>query len=167
MAITTYTTYDTIRALLGANAREVKDTTLALAVYETQFLLEMSDVDQGGTAVQDEYERITAIDAASRTADERRFFDLVGMIAAYSVARQLLGPDLNLIPDRISDGKAEIDRKPDVNERVRESIVAGYAQLLRRLKALLAILVPGANVATAASRTFIFSTGLGTDPVTG
>lgn len=166
MAITAYTTYDTIRVLLGVSSKEIKDATLALAVFESQFLLELSDVDQGGTAVATEYARIVAIAVGSRTANEQRFFDLVNMLAAYSVAKQLLGADGNLIPQRITDGKAELVRRPDVEQRVREAIIASYNQLTRRLKALLLVLVPAADVAATVSRTFILSTGLATDPVT-
>jgi hypothetical protein len=168
MAISDYTTYDTIRALLGVNGRELKDTNLALPIYETQFLLELSDVDSGGGEVMVQYAAIkTIIDASGTpTADQKRFYDLVNLLAAYSVARQLLGSDDNAIPLRITDGKAEVERRPD-NTRMRDAVEGGWTRFMKRLRALLLVLVPTANVTLPASRTFIASVGIATDPVTG
>ncbi len=167
MAITTYTTFDTIRTLLGVNAKEVSDATLGLALYEDQFQLELEDVDEGGGAALTEYQRIVGIDAASRSADEARYFALVSILAAYSVARQLLGPDFNLVPKTITDGRASLERRDDQKERMYQAVLAGYDQFLRRLKALLVVLVPSAAVPAAPVRSYISAVGLGTDPVTG
>lgn len=170
MAIIDYTTYDTIRALLGVSGREVKDATLALPLYETQFLLELNDIDSGGGQVKVQYDAIAAILAqqppGTLSTDQQRFYDIVRLLAAYSVAQQFLGPDDNAIPLRITDGKAELERRPD-NTRLREAVMGGFGKLLKRLKAALLVLVPSANVPTSAGRTFIASVGIATDPVTG
>jgi hypothetical protein len=165
--ITEYTTYDTIRAVLGVSAKEAKDATLALPVFETQFLLEMSDVDAGGGQVMAQYATIKAM-TSGRSADQQRLFDIVGMLAAYSVARQLLTGAPLAVPQRITDGKASIERFDTENfDKVRDGVTGTYGQLMRRLKAVLLVLVPTANVPVAATRTMISSVGLGADPVTG
>lgn len=170
MAISNYTTYDTIRALLGVNGRELKDATLALPIYETQFLLELSGVDGDAGEVMVQYDAakalITSEPAGAFSADQKRFYDLVNLLAAYSVARQLLGSDDNAIPLRITDGKAEVERRPD-NTRMREAVEGGWTRFMKRLRALLLVLVPTANVTLPAGRTFIASVGIATDPVTG
>lgn len=168
MAITTYTTYDTIRALLGVTNLEITDATLALPVYETVFLLELSGLDQDGGAAKTEYARIAAITPAeNRTANEQAFYDIVGLFAGFSVAQQLLGSAEMFAPKNIKDGKAEIERFQDPFKNLRGAVEGGYNRLRARLLRLLVVLVPGANVAVASSRTNIVSTGLGTDPVTG
>lgn len=166
MAITTYTTYDTIRALLGVNGRELKDATLALPIYETQFLLELSALDGDVGEVKAQYDTIAGISAGTRSGDQQRFFDLVNLTASYSVARQLLGPDDNAFPLVITDGKASLERRPD-NARLREAVEGGYSRFIKRVRALLLVLVPTANVTVPAGRTFISNVGIASDPVTG
>lgn len=165
MAITTYTSYDTIRALFGVTGREMKDATLALDIYETQFLLELSAVDSDEGSVKVQYDTIAAMQAG-RSADQQRFYDIVRLYAAYSVARQILGSDDNAIPLTITDGKASLERRPG-NTRMAAAIEGGCNRLMKRLKALLLILVPSANVPATVSRVFISNVSIASDPVTG
>lgn len=169
MPITTYTSYDAIRAILGVSPKEIKDETLATDLFVQQFLLEMSDVDGGVGAVMAQYTTVAGAAANTRTADQQRLYDVVRMLAAYSVGRQLLTSGASLaVPQVITDGKASLTRFDTENfDKVRDGVVAAYGQLLRRLKAVLLVLVPTAQVPTSVTRTFITSTGLGTDPVTG
>lgn len=167
MALTTYTTYDSIRAILGTSAKELKDAVLALPLFEQQFLLEMGDVDGGVGAVMTQYATIAAI-TGSKTADQQRLFDLVGMLAGYSVARQLLTGGPLAFPQEITDGKASLKRFDTDNfTKVREGVIEMYAALMRRLGAVLAKLDPTAVVFTPPSRTFILASGIASDPVTG
>lgn len=168
MALTDYTTYDTVRAVLGVSPKELKDETLALDLWEQQFLLEMSDVDGGGGAAATLYAAIKLIDEGSRSAQQTQFFNVYNMLAGYSVARQLLSPQVMFSPIRITDGRAEIERFKDSNfDRVREGVQSTYSSLLKRLTTLLVAMVPGATVPVPTTRRVISSVGLGTDPVTG
>jgi hypothetical protein len=167
MAITSYTSYDAIRALLGVAATELEDDTLALPMYEDQFLLELSDIDGGGSAVTTLYATILAIEQVDRTTNQQRFFTLVNLLGGYSVARQLLASSELFAPKRITDGAAAVERAGEHYDRLREGIQASYNIVLSRIKTLLATLDGSAEVATRTSRTFITSTGLATDPVTG
>lgn len=168
MAITTYTSYDTIRAILGVSAKEIKDATLGLPLFETQFLLEMGDVDQGGGAVISQYNTIAALTPSARTAQQQQLLNLVNMLAAYSVGRQILTGAALAIPVRVTDGKAELERFDTQNfDKVREGVLLSYGQVLRRLKAVIVALVPSAQVLDNTARTHILSAGLASDPVTG
>lgn len=168
MALTTYTTTNHVRAVLGVSAKELSDTTLALDLWEKQFLLEMLDVDAGGGAVMTQYATVKDITDGNRTADQTRFLDLVNMLAAYSVARQLLSPQAMFAVQRVTDGRAEFERFNAANfDKVRSGVEATYTNLLRRLAAVLLVLDPVAQVPTAPTRRMIGAVGLGTDPVTG
>lgn len=168
MALTTYTTYDTVRALLGVSPKELEDATLALAVWEQQFLLEMLDVDGGQGNVKAQYAIIAALAANARSTDQQQLFDLVNMIAGYSVAKQILtGAPLAFV-QQLTDGRAAFHRFEGASfDKVREGVVATLTQLLRRLRAVLTKLVPTATVTAVPQRTYITSTGLGVDPITG
>lgn len=167
MALSTYTTYDAIRAILGVSPKEIKDATLALDLFEQQFLLEMSDVDSGAGAVMVQYNIVKAL-TSGRTADQQRFFDIVNMMAAYSAAKQVLTGAPLAVPQKITDGKASIQRFDTHNfDKVRAGATETYAALLRRLKAVLLTLAPGAAVTSVPARTLILSSALASDPVTG
>lgn len=164
MALTTYTPYDTIRAVLGVSAKELSDATLGLVIWETQFLLEMNDVDGGVGQVISLY---GALPLTGRTTNQQQLFDIVNMLAAYSVARQMLTPASLAVPQKITDGKAAVERFDSSNfDRVRVGVLGTYNQLLARLKAVLLKLAPSAQVTTT-DRTFISSVSTGIDPVTG
>jgi hypothetical protein len=168
MPITTYTTFDSIRAVLGVSAKEAKDESLGLPLFESQFLLEMADVDGGVGAVMAQYNVIAAITPATRTSLQKQLFDIVNMIAAYSVARSMLTGISLAAPQKITDGKAAVERFDTDNfDKVRQGVTGTYGQLLRRLKAVMVQLVPGVNIAARTDRIYGVGVGLGTDPVTG
>jgi hypothetical protein len=162
--LTTYTPYDSIRAVLGVSAKELKDETLGLVIWETQFLLEMGDVDGGAGQVMALY---NGLPSTGRTVNQQQLYDLVNMLATYSVARQMLTPAPLAVPQKITDGKAAVERFSASNfDRVRDGVLGTYNQLLARLKVVLVKLSPSSQVA-ATDRTFISSVSTGIDPVTG
>jgi hypothetical protein len=166
--LTDYTSYDAVRAILGVSPKEIKDTALALPQWESQFLLEMGDVDSGVGAVMTEYAVVKAKAPNTRSTNEQRFFDIVNILAGYSTARQLLTGLPLAIPQEITDGKAAVHRFDAKNfEKVRDGVIETYANLLRRLKAVLLILVPTAAVVPTPTRVFAAGVGIGIDPVTG
>ncbi len=166
MALTAYTTYATIRGLLGVNHLEVKDATLALANFELTFLMEMEDLDSGGGAVKVQYDTVTAIDPGTRTAQQQRFLDLFNLCAAYSVALQLLTSAPMFAPKSLQDGKASLTRFDNPFETLRLNVETSYNLLRTRLTTLLGLLDPTAGVTTT-TRRFISAVGLASDPVTG
>lgn len=166
MAITNYTSYAAIRALLGVATTEITDVVLALPHYETQFLLEMADVDQGNGTVMAQYAAAVAA-AGGATADQTLLKNLVDLMAGYSVARQSLGASEMFAPHLINDGKARIQRATPQYDRLRAAINAGYNALHKRLTKVLLVLVPLAQVPQDVARNYVSNVGLGTDPVTG
>ena len=146
---------------------ELTDDTLALPHYVTLFELEMSDVDEGVGAVNSMYATIEAIDPGTRTANQVSYYNLYRLLAAYSVARQLLGSLAMFAPKRIQDGRAAVERVDDPYSAARAGINAGYTGLLARLKALLGILDPGVVLTPPGIGIMILASPLGVDPVTG
>lgn len=165
-ALTNYTTYAAVRACLGVSVKELADTVLALDNYVIQFELDMQDIDSGVGAVLTQYEAIKALDAGDRTETQQRFYDVVSLLASYHVGVQCLGTVEMFAPKRIADGRAEVERGQGAWDRIASSLNLSYSTLLRRLKALLLVLVPGAEIAAKPTRVFAIGVGLGTDPVT-
>jgi hypothetical protein len=166
MALTTYTSYDTIRGLLGVNDKELEDAVMAGAVYEHQLLLAFEDVDDGEGNVYEQFTTINAIAEVDRTAAQQSFWQIVGVFSAYHVANQLLESVEMFAPKQITDGAAAVTRGDGAYKALRTALPAALARVRSRLVRALLILVPSADVQTAAARTSIVSTGLATDPVT-
>lgn len=168
MAITTYTSPDAIRAILGVSPKEIKDATLELPYLEQQFLLELLAVDGDGGAVMALYSASAAKAADVRTADEQRFIDLVNVLAGYSVARQTLTGLSLAAPQKITSNKNAIERFDAQNfDKVRTGVFASYAAILRRLKALLLKMEPSVLIASGQDRVFAAGAGIASDPITG
>ena len=165
--LTDYTDYDTIRALLGVGRREITDATLALPIYNDRFTLALEGIDGGTGAASTQYSTIKAKTAATRTANEARYFMLVNMWAAYVVAQELLATVPMFAPQRISDGKTLVERFADPFAAQREGVASGYVDLLNRIKTLLLVLDAAAQVTAPVARIFISSTGVSPDPITG
>jgi len=164
MAITAYTTADIIRALLGVSDLEITDAVINLPNYELTFLLEMEDIDKGVGAVKGTYD---ALPGTGRTAQQQRYFDLFGLMAAYSCARQLLTALDMSAPQIIGDNKAKMQRMDEQSKRLLVALNAGYDTVRSRLIAAFLVFVPSADVATAEASVYSAAVGLGSDPVLG
>lgn len=107
MPITTFTSYDEIRAVLGVSSDELEDTTLALGVYSHSLLADLEGID---SALPSEFEAVAAIVEASRTAAQQRFYGAVKLFAPYAVAVQLASSLPLFAPKSLTDGKAGMSR---------------------------------------------------------
>lgn len=166
MSISTYTTADTIRALLGVSDLEIEDVQIDLPNYELVFLLEVEDIDKGAAGLLPQYTTFVAISSGSRTAQQQRYIDLFGLLAAYSAARQILGTDSTAMPVLLADGRAQFERV-QARDRLVAAISAGYSLVRSRLAAAYLVLVPTANIASPEARVYTGAVGLGSDPVLG
>lgn len=167
MSISTYTTADTIRALLGVSDLEIEDVQIDLPNYELVFLLEVEDIDKGAAGLLPQYTTFVAITPpSSRTAQQQRYIDLFGLLAAYSAARQILGTDATAMPVLLADGRAQFERV-QARDRLVAAINAGFNLVRSRLAAAYLILVPTADLATPQDRIYTAAVGLGSDPVLG
>lgn len=163
MALTTYTAYADIRAVLGVSNEELEDATLALEVYESNLTFEMEDVN---ASIISEYTTVSAIASGSRTDAQQRFYKAVRLFATYAVAKQLCSSLPLFGPKDVSDGKASQSRFADspYKETIRR-IEAGFDRLRGKLDEAYADLSAGSSVAV--ERTLFAVSSPDTDPVTG
>ena len=108
MAITDYTTYEDIRAVLGVSADEIEDATLSLAVYELSLSSEFEDISAN---LKTDYATVSGL--TSRTAVQERLFQSTRLFSTYAVAYQASGSLPLFSPKDISDGKATVSRYAD------------------------------------------------------
>lgn len=163
MAITSYTSYDEVRAVLGVSTDELEDSTLALALYDYGLQAELKDIGPGLPA---DFAIVSAIAEGSRTTAEQWFFQNTKLFAAYAVAKQL-GTALPLFgPKDISDGKATVSRFADSPYReVLKRVEREYGAAKTRLESAYAQYNSSSN--TPVSRNYLMASSLSTDPVTG
>ena len=151
--ITTYTTYDEVRATLGVSDDEIVDATLALPIWATN--LEFA-LDEFSAVLVATYETIAVKEESSRTGTR--------LFATYTVAEDLLKSLPMFSFKRLTDGKAEAERF-DAWKDTKQGVANGLAAVRLRLQLALS----GTSGYTAPLRnTFRFTsaTGLATDPVT-
>lgn len=130
--LTTYTSYDQVRATLGVTSEEISDTTLGLALYAESLLIELEEV---ASALPADFAIVAAITAGSRTDAENKFYAAVGLFSAFAVAAQL-GTSLPLFsPKSVTDGKAAFAR--DANSPYKETL-KGVQKSYERFRSLLA-----------------------------
>lgn len=163
MPITTYTTYEEVRAVLGVSSTELTDATLALSIYDTGATLALEDIHEN---LPTDFATVSAL--LSKTAQEKRFVDLVKLYVPYQIAKQLLVSLPLFSVQRLTDGRAEFQRQTDVFADVRDGVDAGLTSLRYRLAAVYKVLYPLNDVTTSApTLTMVMSTGLAVNPVTG
>lgn len=163
MALTNYTTYDQVRALLGVHDKELTDQVLSLPMYNTLLEMELLAVDAD---LITQYESARA--AAIPSTLQRRFVDVVSLYATYVVGVQALVSAPYFAEKRMSDGNAEKERNDDPFAIVASNIANQMPTILARLRTLFLNLVGNeatAEVITRASRSLYRSTGLAVDPV--
>lgn len=163
MALTTYTTYAEVRAVLGVSDDEIVDDTLALPMYEDMLRMEMDLVNVG---VHGKFVDVSAIEPASLTAGEATFLRYFRLFCAYAVAKSLTSALPMFGPKAISDGKANMTRFSDSPYKVTlAKIDAEFGRMSNLLEAAYNTL---ASTSTSAfSRPWLTTAGNAVDPVTG
>lgn len=163
MALTDYTTYDAIRAVLGTTEDELEDGTLALEMYSTYLRMEFEDIHLNIPA---EYVTVAGIQEATRTVAQQRFYEVSRLFAAYAVAHQLRTSLPMFGPKDVSDGKATTGRFADSPYKVTlENVRKEYDRLKTRLGTAFAAL--SASSTTTPTRNLFGISSPATDPVTG
>ena len=160
--LATYTTPETVRAVLGVSKTELTDATLNLGIYLTMVEHNLDDVSEGIVA---EFAIVSAIPEGTRTAQQKKFFELVQLYAPYSLAKELLVSLPLFSVKSLTDGKAEFQRQDNVFEDVKDGVDAALTSLKYRLLAAYQTLT-GATPTTRPTFSTIVSSPLGTDPVT-
>lgn len=107
MSLTTYCEFDEVRSALGVNDLELKDSVLALPVYEMGLVRELNKVSTSLTAA---FSAVYAKAPEARTEVEAALHDAVHVFSVYAVARQV-GVSLSVFaPKDVGDGKATLSR---------------------------------------------------------
>jgi len=156
MALTTYTSYASIRAALQVSARELPDTTLAAGLYVNSLEAAFVNLDA------DFVTNFTAAAAESTTA-ALNFVRDVDTFAAYYVAQMCMPV---LLTKSITDGKAGFIRQSD--RAYLDAVARLDREFTRALTNLSAVYDTYASTSTTAvSPVYLAISELATDPVTG
>lgn len=157
--ITTYTTYDDIRAVLGVSDDELEDDTLSLEVYDNALTVELEDIDLDLPATY-------AALPTTLTAAQQRFQTATRLFATYSVAKQLSSALPLFGPKDISDGKATVSRFSDSPyKEVIKRIEAEYEKSRTRLEKAYA--TANSSSYSLTIPTFLSVASPNEDPITG
>ena len=136
MAITDYTTYDDIRAVLGVEDDELLDATIGLSVYENTLSLALaatSGVLSPSTETRDlaeQYEYISGL--GSPTDDETQMLLTIENYACYIVAAALASSLPMFAPKIQSDGKSTLTRF--ASEETYKSAQRGIWEMIAKIK---------------------------------
>lgn len=163
MALTTYTTYDEVRATLGVSKTELADTVLSLTQWDLLVTLGLEDVNLGIPTL---YDTVAALPTISRSTSEQRFYDLTRLYACYELAFNLLVSLPLFSVKSLTDGRAEFDRQNDVHKDVRDGVTATRDIIRLKLSAAYVVLAPSETAYASVTFARTLSVGLGVDPVT-
>ena len=158
-ALTDFTSYDEVRAVIGVSDEELEDNTLALPLYIIKLQMDLEDLSVDLEALY-----LAAKTSASPSAVEQKLVDVVSVFSAYAVAQHLLTSLPLFAPQRITDGRAETGRVADPFEGVREGVTSTLQLLKQRISKLLELL--GQQVAVTTARVYTRTAGLAVDPIT-
>ena len=107
MAITSYTTYDDVRAVLGVTDNELTDATLGLSVYDMNLQTELVDV---GPSLPSVFATVDALDPSTQSDIQAAFVTATKLFATYAVAKQLGSALPMFSPKEMTDGKSMMQR---------------------------------------------------------
>jgi hypothetical protein len=161
MALTTFTTYAEVRAVLGVSDNDIADATLALPMYEDMLRMELDTVNVG---VYPKFVEVVAV--VSPTEAQSTFLRYFRLFCSYAVAKSLASALPMFGPKSIGDGKANMSRFSDSPYKVTvEKVEAEFGRMTNLLNAAYSTLA--STSATTFTRPWFASTGLAVDPVTG
>ena len=162
-ALTAFTSYDEIRAVLGVSDEELENVTLALPLYLRQLQLQLAGVSSG---LESLYDTISAMPETGRTPQQARLYNVMQVFSAYAISKILLTSLSLFAPKRITDGRAEFERVADPFKDLRDEVNSYYDDLLGLLTEAAGDL--GLPVGTRVNpRVYTVAAGLSVNPVTG
>ena len=151
IAVTDYTTYADIRAVLGVDAIELPDSTLALSVFSAALQRAVRGfVDDSGTTLASRYD---ALDPQSMTDDEEAIYDSIREFATYVVAEVCCQSISMFALKSDSDGKASQSRFS--SEATFKDVVKNIRIRLAGLTGELDVLLGGTSVSTVPGLTAV------------
>lgn len=162
MALTDFTTYAEVRAVLGVSEPEITDTVLALPMYEVLLTEDLRELNEDLEA-----DFLAADALPSPTADQARFVYLVETYCGHKIGSLLIGSLPMFAPRVITDSSSGFERMADPYQNMRQAITDTLAYLRVRVLEAYATLTPAAPAPIPTVRVLVANVGLGTDPVTG
>lgn len=163
MAVTDYTTYNDIRAVLGISDEELEDETLALDVTSNRLDMLLGRVATGLPAAWSDAK--AAVDAGTPTTLQKRLVGCVQVWASYAVAGLMLTSMRMFAPKKLTDGKGEFDRFTDPWASMKEDIAGIQADTEATIRDILDEL--GELQAPVTVRVFVGTAGLVENPIVG
>jgi hypothetical protein len=166
--LTDYTDPDTIRRLLGVSHMELEDETIQLPMHE---LLVEQALEALGSGYLPLYQTVAVIAPETRTADQRRYYEVIRLYSAASAAKSFI-PALAMFSFKsLSDSKASVTRQDNAEKALQGHMDSLLSTMKVKAAALLESLAPGTAGSPAATPTFFTgfaaAVGLGFDPVVG
>jgi hypothetical protein len=156
--LTDYTSYDSVRAVLGVTSRIFPDTVLASEIYDLALRADLVEVGQG---VDPDSDLDADFLALEDTATD--FYSAVRLFAAHSVAFRALPAMPELSPTFMGDSKASVKKD---QAAVARNVTGAYLKFRRRLVVMYAeFLEVGAPEVSQPSLMSVSSPDF--DPVTG
>ena len=165
MPLTSYTSYDEVRAALGVTDEELEDVTLALPLYEDVLEVELEDINIG---LASQFAVVVAKDPLTLTALESKFLQSVRLFSTYAVAKHLTTSLPLFSPEEITDSKASLKRSGSETPyaRVTDSVVQQYNRFRKRLAEAYGAVVSSAS-ATYTPKRYFAVVSPSSDPLTG
>lgn len=161
MALTDYTSYDEVRAVLGVSDEELENATIALPIYDAQLQMQFEDMHPDLVALWE-----AAKIADPQTSAQKRLARILPVFASYAVASNLLMSLSMFAPKKITDGRAEVERVTDPYKHLRAELPIAFQGIKNRLEDILDDM--GLNpIVVAGPRVLIGVSPLAIDPVTG
>ena len=158
MSLDLFTSYPEVRAVLGVSDEELEDITLALPMYSLKLQMELEEVYVG---LYDLY--ITTRDLPVVSPAEQKLLNVVQVFSAYAVSKSLLASSTLFAPQKITDGRAGMERF-DATENLRDEIEQTLVALKARILAVLGVL--GLVVPVTSPRVYFGAAGLSINPIT-
>jgi hypothetical protein len=110
MALTDYTTYAEVRAVLGVDEDELKDEVISLDVFSFGLTADLKDIN---ATLPTQFATVSNKTEADRSEVEQQFFEVTKSFATYAAAKQLLSGLPMFGPKDISDSKTLASRFSD------------------------------------------------------
>lgn len=166
MSLTTYCDFDEARSALGVNDTELKDTVLALPVYEMGLVRELNKLS---TSLNAAFLVIDLIAPAARSTSEATLHDAVRLFSVYAAAKQVGVSLANFAPKDVGDGKATVSRfAGEPFTKVLDGVDEYYQSLREDLRAAYAAYASiTAPVASTTPTVFFVASKRSYDPITG
>lgn len=163
LPLSDYTTSAEVRALLGVTSKELKDEQLMLPMYRRLLSLDLEELDP---SLEADYEALKSVTPLDQT--QQKFLDLTQLYASYAIALHVFPALEQFAPQKITDGRAEVQRSESDLNNLKEGLEYGEQRLRVKLLDVYKLLNPNNNQETTVEPFIIsIASTLPVDPVIG